>query len=65
MEVCIFGVLTVNLLTFSSQNAPLPSECPPLPMPVKEDWLSLGRKSSNSLLQPVLRAYMMADTRHK
>ena len=21
MEVCIFGVLTVNLLTFSSQNA--------------------------------------------
>ena len=45
MEVCIFGVLTVNLLTFSSQNAPLPSECPPLPMPVKEDWLSLGRKS--------------------
>ena len=28
MEVCIFGVLTVNLLTFSSQNAPLPSERP-------------------------------------
>ena len=28
MEVCIFGVLTVNLLTFPSQNAPLPSECP-------------------------------------
>ena len=26
MEVCIFGVLTVNLLTFSSQSAPLPSE---------------------------------------
>ena len=24
MEVCIFGVLTVNLLTFSSQSAPLP-----------------------------------------
>ena len=22
MEVCIFGVLTVNLLTFPSQNAP-------------------------------------------
>ena len=65
MEVCIFGVLTVNLLTFPSQNAPLPSECPPLPMPVKEDCLSLGRKSSNSLLQPVLRAYMKADTRHK
>ena len=58
MEVCIFGVLTVNLLTFSSQNAPLP-------MPVKEDWLSLGRKSSNSLLQSVLRAYMKAGTRHK
>ena len=65
MKVCIFGVLTVNLLTFSSQNAPLPSECPPLPMPVKEDRLSLGKKSSNSLLQPVLRAYMMAGTRHK
>ena len=44
MEVCIFGVLTVNLLTFSSQNAPLPSECPPLPMPAKDSWLSLGRK---------------------
>ena len=26
MEVCIFGVLTVNLLTFPSQSAPLPSE---------------------------------------
>ena len=65
MEVCIFGVLTVNLLTFPSQNAPLPSEHPSLPMPVKEDWLSLDRKSSNSLLQSVLRAYMKADTRHK
>ena len=65
MEVCIFGVLTVNLLTFPSQSAPLPSECPPLPMPVKEDWLSLGRKSSNALLQSVLRAYMMTRERHK
>ena len=65
MEVCIFGVLTVNLLTFPSQNAPLPSERPSLPMPVKEDWLILGRKSSNSLLQSVLRAYMKAGTRHK
>ena len=27
MEVCIFGVLTVNLLTFCSQSAPLSSEC--------------------------------------
>ncbi len=44
MEVCIFGVLTVNLLTFPSQNAPLPSERPLFPMPVKEDCLSLGRK---------------------
>lgn len=26
MEVCILGVLTVNLLTFCSQSAPLPSE---------------------------------------
>ena len=65
MEVCIFGVLTVNLLTFPSQNAPLSSEMRSLPMPAKEDWLSLGRKSSNALLQPVLRAYMKADTRHK
>ena len=42
MEVCIFGVLTVNLLTFPSQSAPLPSERPSLPMPVKrrlaEPW---------------------------
>ena len=65
MEVCIFGVLTVNLLTFPSQNAPLPSERSSLPMPVKENWLSLDRKSSNSLLQSVLRAYMKAGTRHK
>ena len=65
MEVCIFGVLTVNLLTFSSQSAPLPSEMPSLPMPAKDGWLSLGRKSSNALLQPVLRAYMMAGKRHK
>ena len=65
MEVCIFGVLTVNLLTFCSQSAPLPSEMRSLPMPAKDGWLSLGRKSSNSLLQPVLRAYMMAGTRHK
>ena len=42
MEVCIFGVLTVNLLTFSSQSAPLPSEMPSLPMPAKDGWLSLG-----------------------
>ena len=65
MEVCIFGVLTVNLLTFSSQNAPLPPEMLALPMPVKGSWLSLGRKNSNALQQPVLRAYMKAGTRHK
>ena len=65
MEVCIFGVLTVNLLTFCSQNAPLPSERPLSRCLLKEDWLSLGRKSSNSLLQPVLRAYMKTGTRHK
>ena len=64
MEVCIFGVLTVNLLTFCSQSTPLLSECP-LPMLVKDGWLSLGRKSSNALLQPVLRAYMMTRERHK
>ena len=44
MEVCIFGVLTVNLLTFSSQNAPLPTERPLSRCQLKEDWLSLGRK---------------------
>ena len=44
MEVCIFGVLTVNLLTFPSQSAPLSSEMRSLPMPVKDGWLSLGRK---------------------
>ena len=65
MEVCIFGVLTVNLLTFPSQNAPLSSEMRSLPMPVKDGWLSLGRKISNALLQPVLRAYMKARERHK
>ena len=65
MEVYIFGVLTVNLLTFCSQSAPLSSEMLALPMPAKDDWLSLGRKSSNALLQPVLRAYMMTRERHK
>ena len=64
MEVCIFGVLTVNLLTFCSER-PLSSEMRSLPMLVKDGWLSLGRKSSNALLQPVLRAYMMARERHK
>ena len=44
MEVCIFGVLTVNLLTFCSQDAPLPSEMRSLPMPAKDGWLSFGRK---------------------
>ena len=44
MEVCIFGVLTVNLLTFCSQDALLPSEMRSLPMPAKDGGLSLGRK---------------------
>ena len=44
MEVCIFGVLTVNLLTFSFSERSSPIRTPPLPMPVKEDCLSLGRK---------------------
>ena len=44
MEVCIFGVLTVNLLTFCSQSAPLSSEMRSLPMSAKDGWLSLGRK---------------------
>ena len=65
MEVCILGVLTVNLLTFCSQSALLPSEMRSLPILVKDGWLSLGRKKLNALLQPVLRAYMMARERHK
>ena len=36
MEVCIIGVLTVNLLTFCSQSALLPSEMRVLPMLVKD-----------------------------
>ncbi len=44
MEVCIFGVLTVNLLTFSSQSAPSHQKMRSLPMPAKDGWLSLGRK---------------------
>ena len=44
MEVYNFGVLTVSLLTFCSQSAPLPSEMRSLPMLVKDGWLSLGRK---------------------
>lgn len=44
MEVCIFGVLPVNLLTFCSQSTPLPSEMRSLPMLVKDGWLSLVRK---------------------
>ena len=65
MEVCIFGVLTVNLLTFSSQNAPLPSELSSHESPFSDGWLNLGRKSPNTLLEPVLRAYMMTGERHK
>ena len=41
MEVCIFGVLTVNLLL---SEHPLSSEMRSLPMLVKDGWLSLGRK---------------------
>ena len=44
MEVCILRVLTVNLLTFCSQSALLPSEMRTLPILVKDGWLSLGRK---------------------
>ena len=38
MEVCILGVLTVNLLTFCSQSALLPSEMRSLPILVKDGW---------------------------
>ena len=43
MEVCIFGVLTVNLLTFALRT-PSSSEMRSLPMPAKDGGLSLGRK---------------------
>ena len=44
MEVCIFGVLTVNLLTFLLSGRPSSSEMLSLPMPAKDGGLSLGRK---------------------
>ena len=44
MEVCIFGVLTVNLLTFCSQDAPLPQKCALSRCLLKMAGLSLGRK---------------------
>ena len=44
MEVCIFGVLTVNLLTFCSQSALFHQKMRSLPMPAKDGGLSLGRK---------------------
>ena len=65
MEVCIFGVLTVNLLTFCSQSAPLSSERPLFPMLVKDGWLSLGRKKLKRPATARLRAYMKARERHK
>ena len=65
MEVCIFGVLTVNLLTFPSRNASLPSEHSLSRSLFSDGWLNYGRKSSNALLEPVLRAYMMTGERHK
>lgn len=44
MEVCILGVLTVNLLTFCSQSALSHQKMRSLPILVKDGWLSLGRK---------------------
>ena len=46
MEVCILGVLTVNLLTFPSQNASLTSEPSSHESPFSDGWLNLGRKCS-------------------
>ena len=48
MEVCIFGVLTVNLLTFPSRNAPLPSEHSLSRSPFSDGWLSLSREKAQS-----------------
>lgn len=48
MEVCILRVLTVNLLTFCSQSALLPSEMRSLSILVKDGWLSLGRKKAQT-----------------
>ena len=44
MEVCIFGVLTVNLLTFCLRAPLSHQKMRSLPMSVKDGWLSLGRK---------------------
>ena len=63
MEVCIFGVLTVNLLTFCYQDAPLPSEMRALPMLAKDGWLSLGRKK---LKRPATARFTgLYDGRHE
>lgn len=48
MEVCILGVLTVNLLTFCSQSALLPSEMRSLPILVKDGWLSPWQKKAQT-----------------
>ena len=48
MEVCIFGVLTVNLLTFPSRNASLPSEMRVLPMLAKMAGWAWAEEKSKS-----------------
>ena len=65
MEVCIFGVLTVNLLTFPSRNAPSCIRTFSLLKPVFRWLAELWKKSPNALLEPVLRPYMMTGKRHK
>ena len=44
MEVCILGVLTVNLLTFALRALFFHQKCALSPILVKDGWLSLGRK---------------------
>ena len=50
MEVCIFGVLTVNLLTFPLRAPLFHQKMRSLPMPAKDDCLSLGRKKLKLLV---------------
>ena len=49
MEVCIFGVLTVNLLTFALRAPLFHQKMRSLPILAKDGWLSLGRKKLKRL----------------
>ena len=52
MEVCIFGVLTVNLLTFSLSERSSLIRMPSLPMLVKDGWRALAEKAQTPCYSP-------------